>query len=353
MLADTFAAAWAPAARALQFWTEIVPGPEAEIAWHTPNEVLHDGPHYRLRRFAPSGAPVRDDRPVLIVPPEINGSNLCDYGPDQSLVRVLQDQGFGAVHAIEWCTATAATKDLDVDDSIRAIHRCADALGGRVHLIGICQGGWEAAVATALRPALAHTLTLAAAPIDFRAGDGPLTRLVDATPPSVYAMWVALGGGVMRGELLRAGFTNLKFVERRLLDRWQLWNRLDDEPWMERRHRMGRWYHAKKDLPGRAYLRIVQELFRENRLVAGTFRVLGEDVDLARVTCPLALVAGSQDHITLPEQLWAAEAACRPARTRRFVADAGHVGVVIRHDVERAVWPAICAWLQEDLAPTA
>ena len=50
---------------------------------------------------------------------------------------------------------------------------------------------------------------------------------------------------------------------------------------------------------------------------------------------------------TLPE-LRATE-----SRMRRFVADAGHVGVVIRHDVERAVGPAICAWLQEDLAPAA
>ncbi len=344
MLTEAFEAAWAPTSRALRFWTELVPGPEAEIGWHSPNRVVRERPHYRLRSFSPLGS---EALPLLIVPPEINGSNLCDYGPGQSLVQVLLANGFPSVHAIEWTTATQATKDHDVDHSIQAILDCAEALGGRVHLLGICQGGWEAAVAAALRPGIAETLCLAAAPIDFRAGGGTLTRLVDATPPAAYAGWVALGGGVMRGEFLRSGFTNLKFVERRVLDRWQLWNRLDDDGWMERRHRLGRWYHAKKDLPGRAYLRIVQELFRENRLIEGRFEVLGERVDLARITCPLALVAGARDHITLPEQLWAAEGACRAERSRRFVVDAGHVGVVIRHDVDAAAWPGICAWLQE------
>lgn len=345
MLTELFEASWAPTARALRFWTELVPAPEVDIAWHTPNRVVAESPHHRLRSFAPD-APGAATLPVLVVPPEINGSNLCDYGPGQSLVQVLQAHGFPSVHAIEWRTATAATADFDVEQSIQAILASVAALGGRVHLVGICQGGWEAAVAVALRPQIAETLTLAAAPIDFRAGRGSLTRLVDATPPAAYEAWVRLGGGVMRGEFLRAGFTNLKFVERRVLDRWQLWNHLDDEAWMERRHRMGRWYHARKDLPGRAYLRIVQQLFRENRLVAGSFEVFGERVDLARVTCPLALLAGSRDHITLPEQLWAAESACRPERSRRFVVDAGHVGVVIRHDTQDPAWPSICDWLR-------
>jgi len=349
---NAFTAAWAPAERAMRFWTELAPAPECEVQWHTPNRVVREDPHYFLRTFtAPAQAlpGALADVPVLVVPPEINGSTLCDYGPGQSLVQVLMEQGFTSVHAIEWRTATAATKDHDVEHSIAAILDCAEQLGGRVHLVGICQGGWEAAVAAAVRPKIAQSLTLAAAPIDFRAGDGAMSRLVDATPESVYAMWVALGGGVMRGEFLRMGFTNLKFVERRILDRWQLWNRIDDSEWMDRRHRMGRWYHAKKDLPGRAYLRIVQELFRENRLIKGTFEVFGAPVDLAAITCPLVMVAGKRDHITQAEQLFAAQDAVSSTRTRRFVVDAGHVGVVIRHDVPAPVWPDICAWLQ---APT-
>ncbi len=337
-LAESTAAFWGRVGR---FSVELTPGPEQDISWHTPNTVLLERAHYRLRCFRPTEG--RSDRPMLVVPPEINGSNLADYGPDQSLVRALQRGGFGAVHVLEWRTATEETKDLDVDDSVGAILDCIEHLGGRAHVIGICQGGWEAAIAAALRPGAFATLTLAAAPIDFRSPDGALTRLVDATPMAVYEALVALGGGVMRGEYLREGFTNLRFWERRVVDRFALWAHLEHAPWMERRHRMARWYHARKDLPGRAYLRAVRELFKENRLLRGTFVVQGQAVDLARIRCPLALVAGQHDHITLPHQVFAAEAAAGAERCRRWTLPAGHVGVVIKHGLRD--WHGICGWL--------
>lgn len=332
---ETQAAFWGRLGR---FAVEITPGPEQPVEWHSPNEVVLRHPRFLLRRFeGPTGAP------MLVVPPEINGSNLADYGPRQSLVESLQQGGFGPVHVLEWRTATEATRSDDIDASIDAIEACLAHVGAPAHLLGICQGGWEAAVVAARRPELVASLTLAAAPIDFRAGDGPLTRLVDATPPAAYASLVALGGGVMRGEYLRQGFTNLRFWERRVVDRVALWSRLDDEAWMERRHRMGRWYHARKDLPGPAYLRVVQELFRENRLIEGRFAIHGEPVDLRRIRCPLALVAGARDHITLPEQLFAAEEATSAARCRRWTVDAGHVGVVIRAGLPH--WDEVSRWL--------
>ena len=43
--------------------------------------------------------------------------------------------------------------------------------GGRVNLVGDCQGGWLAAIYAALHPERVNTLTIAGAPIDFHAGD--------------------------------------------------------------------------------------------------------------------------------------------------------------------------------------
>jgi poly(3-hydroxybutyrate) depolymerase len=340
--AESTAAAWSFLGR---YAVEVTPGPEQPVGWHTDNVVVLRAPHFLLRRFEP----VREGPVLLVVPPEINGSNLCDYGPEQSLVQALHRGGFGTVYAVEWRSATQETKDYDVDHSIQAILDCLEAIGGRAHLLGICQGGWQALVVAALKPDAVETLTLAAAPVDFRSSESALTALVDATPMAVYEGMVALGGGVMRGEHLRTGFTNLRFWERRVLDRVALWNRLDDPEWMERRHRMGRWYHARKDLPGRAYLRIVQELFRENRLLRGEFEVLGQRVDLAAVTCPTALVAGEHDHITRPHQLFAAEAALSASRCRRWTLPAGHVGVVIKHGLPG--WADICGWLLQDAPP--
>ena len=329
--------------RALRWAVEITPAPERAIEWATPSEVLVETPHHRLRDFGDGGG---DTPPILIVAPEVNGSQLADFAPDQSLVRTLLAQGMGQVCVLEWRSASAATKDHDVEHSIDAIEDALERLGG-AHLLGICQGGWESAIVAARRPDLVRTLTVAAAPIDFRAGDGPLTKLVDATPPQAYAAWGAFGGGVMRGELLRAGFTNLRFWERRVVDRWLLWNKLDDAAWMERRHALGRWYHARKDLPGVAYLRIVQQLFRENRLVQGTFTVHGEPVDLGRIEAPLLLVAGARDHLTLPEQCFALAEHAGSTTVRREVLDQGHIGVVVGHSALQGRWPEFAAWLRE------
>jgi poly(3-hydroxybutyrate) depolymerase len=334
---------WRATTHGLRWLAEVGPQPDQPVVWAHPHELVHAGRRADLLRFpAPGGS-----RPVLIVPPEINGPQLPDYGPDQSLVRALQAAGFGDVHVLAWRTATEATKGDDVEGSIDAIEQALERLGG-AHLIGICQGGWEAAIVAARRPELVVTLTLAAAPIDFRAGDGPLTRLVDSTPDAVYEGCVAFGGGVMRSDLLRTGFTNLRFWERRVLEPVEVLSRLDDERWMARRHRLGTWYHARKDLPGVAYLRIVRELFRENRLVAGTFTLHGQPVRLERITCPVALVAGSEDHITHPEQLFAAERCFGSARMRRWTVPAGHIGVVISGSVLREQWPGIARWLQQE-----
>ncbi len=345
MLQRTITQSFGLATRAARFWNEVVPGPEHEPAWTTPHSVVLEDAAFALRDFG-GGAP-GSDFPLLIVAPEVNGSTLADYGPGQSLVQVAKGAGFGRVCVLHWKQITTATADRDVDDSIADIVRCIEALGGRAHLVGICQGGWESAIVAAIRPDLVASLTLAGAAIDFRAGDGAITRLVDCVPPAVYRAFVASGGGVMRGELLRFGFDNLQFVRRRLVDPLRLWNNLDNGTHLERRARMDRWYRVAKDLPGPQYLRVVEELFRGNRLIHGTFEVFGAPVDLTRVTCPIAMVAGSADHITLPEQVFAMGDVASSEQAREFLIPGGHIGLVVGSRAQRDHWPSIFEWIRD------
>jgi poly(3-hydroxyalkanoate) synthetase len=57
------------------------------------------------------------------------------------------------------------------------------------------------------------------------------------------------------------------------------------------------------DLPGVFYRQAVDWIFRENRLACGRFPALGETIDLARVYCPLFLLAGREDEVVSPGQL--------------------------------------------------
>lgn len=329
--------------------------PEPTLAWSTPNVVLLEHRAMQLREFRLPGERIRSRRaaarkaraiPLLLVAPEINGSNIADYAPDQSFVREALQAGFGRVAVTHWRSATQATKDLRIEDSIDAVEAAIDALGGRVHLVGICQGGWEAAMVAARRPDAVATLTVVGAAIDFHAGDALLHTIVEHTPEAFYEAVVASGGGVMRGVHINDGFARLQFWERLVVEPWREWNQLDDPASTERLRRFASWYHSVKDLPGPMYLRAVKELFRENRLVAGTFTLDGEAVDLGAITCPVAMVGGTRDHITPHEQCFALGDHVSSAETRTWLLDAGHVGVCMGHAALRESWPQIFDWLR-------
>ncbi|MDP7114109.1 MAG: alpha/beta fold hydrolase, partial [Myxococcota bacterium] len=299
----------------------------------TPSRVILETPAFRLRDFSRPGAAGRaamrrDGRrhPLLIVPPEVNSSHVVDFGPGQSLVRAVLDAGFPRIASLDWRSAAGVAARRDVDDSLGSILDAVDALGGSAHLVGLCQGGWESAMVAALHPEQVRSLTLVAAPIDFHAGGGALRAVVEAMPMATYGALVAAGGGVMRGEMISAGFDNLLPLDRYLGKSLRIWRQLDDPVWMERFHRLEDWYRTPKDLPGPMYLRAVRELFKHNRLIEGRFIALGRPVDLANITAPLALVTGTRDHITPPAQTRAITRLANPSRLLDVEIDAGHIG---------------------------
>ena len=313
--------------------------------WATPNRVIREAAAYRLRDFSAPDAP--DDTPVLVVPPEVNQSYVVDFNPDQSLIRAIGNGGFPRVAALEWRSASKETSRRDIDDSIADILDCIEALGGRVHLIGVCQGGWESAIAAALRPEAIATLTLVAAPIDFSAGQGMLRQLTQLMPMAAYRAMVTASGGRMAGSLISAGFDGLMPFERLILGPLSVWTHLDDETWLGRHHQLNDWYRSPKDLPGPLYTRAVRELFKENRLVQGRLIVLGQRVDLGCITCPSCLVAGRRDHITPPPQVFAARRFLGSRDVLEVLTDGGHIGTFMGRQELTEHWPGLLAWLRE------
>jgi pimeloyl-ACP methyl ester carboxylesterase len=99
----------------------------------------------------------------------------------------------------DWKSATDDMKYLEIDNYLADMIVAIDDLGGRVNLLGLCQGGWVAAMAAARFPEKVNSLALAGAPIDTDAGDGPIKRMAHASPMSFYQeLLVALGGGLTK-----------------------------------------------------------------------------------------------------------------------------------------------------------
>jgi len=315
--------------------------------WASPNEVVFEAPVARLRDFSSPGH--GEVLPTLVLPPQAgHDSCIVDFSPAQSQMRTILAAGLERAYALDWIGATATTKDATIDDYMEVIDRAIDHLGGRVNLIGDCQGGWLATIYAGHHPERVNTLTIAGAPIDFHAGEpvihAALRRLAPGGNLAFYRALVAAGGGVLRGEQMLAGFIAIK-PENEIARQLHLLNSVNDPDELQRYREFEDWFKYTQAIPGRFYLWIVEHLFRDNTLIAGKLEVRGEHVELARIECPLNLLGGAADHITPPDQVFAlADYASTPAeQIVRETAAGGHLGLFMGREALRDHWPRLLA----------
>ena len=148
--------------------------------------------------------------PTLVDAPHAgHTAMIADYHKGQSLVETLLANGIGHVALTDWKSATDDMKDLEIDNYLAEVIVAIDDLGGRVNLVGLCQGGWVAAMVAARFPDKVNSLVLAGAPIDTDAGNGPIKRMVHESPASFYEEFVTLGGGLMKGKYMLQGWKNM------------------------------------------------------------------------------------------------------------------------------------------------
>lgn len=309
----------------------------------TANQIRLDLRTMRLRDYGVSGK-----IPTLVGAPYAGHTAvIADYHKGQSLVETLLANGIGHVALTDWKSATDDMKDLEIDNYLADVIVAIDDLGGRVNLVGLCQGGWLAAMVAARFPEKVNSLVLAGAPIDTDAGDGPIKRMVHASPLSFYEELVMLGGGLMRGKFMLQGWKNMHPRQHYIRDHIDLYEHIDDPAYIAKEEVFNSWYENPIDLPGRWYLQVIKQVFKENRLAKGEFVGLGRKLDLRNIVCPVYLLAGAEDDITTSEQVL--DAAKYIGTPRDCVVHktvpGGHIGLFMGARTLRDDWPSIAAWI--------
>ncbi len=325
-------------------------------AWATPNRVVLSSPVAALRDF--SDADVATDVVATLVFPPQAGHHSCivDYSAEQSQIKVIREAGLRRVWSLDWIGATPATKDASIEDYLAFVERAIAHIGGPVNLVGDCQGGWLAAIYAALHPEQVNTLTLAGAPIDFHVGEAVIhdyVRLL-ANDPEFYRRVVALGDGVMQGDFMLGGFIAIR-PESEIDKQLQLLAHIGEPEHVERYRAFEDWFKWTQDIPGAFYLWIVENLFRDNAMIAGTLEFDGRRVDLGAIRAPLFLLAGATDHITPPAQVFATEdhVGTPAAQIVKRVTSGGHLGLFMGAEALREHWPPILAAVYEHSKPDA
>ena len=324
--------------------------PVSEPAWTTPNKIALDLKSVRLRDFstAETGTPT-----LLCAPFALHGASITDMAPGHSLVAALRDAGLNRLYATDWRPADDSMRYLSVDDYLATLNvmvdHIVDPMGGRVDLVGLCQGGWLALIYAARFPEKVRKVAIAGAPIDIAAAPSGLSDIIARTPEALFEEMVKLGGGRVIGRKV------LKFWGPETVGPEEIHRTLEPEAaigsadFTRLQQRFQDWYAWTVDLPGTYYLEAIDKLFKRNELAGGALIALGERIDLARLKTPLYLLAARDDELVAPAQLLAAETlvGTPPEQIRTDQAPCRHLGLFMGRTVLREHWPAVAAWLNE------
>jgi poly(3-hydroxyalkanoate) synthetase len=164
-----------------------------------------------------------------------------------------------------------------------------------------------------------------------------------------------MGGGLLKGAFMLRGFKNMH-PDKQYFEKYvELYDNIHDPEYVHRFEMFERWYEYTIDLPGQWYLQVIRELFKENRFYHGQFVGLGRKLALRDVTSPVYLLAGEDDDITPPEQVF--NAAKRLGTDKAAIVEAlapgGHIGLFMSRRTLAEQWPRIAHWLSTGYAVPA
>ena len=98
-------------------------------------------------------------------------------------------------------------------------------------------------------------------------------------------------------------------------------------------------------MAGATYRQLINELYKENRLMEGTMKLRGELVDLKKLTANLLNVIAESDHITPPCQSERVMDLIGSEDKEMFRVRGGHIGIMAGRGAEKNTWPHIESWL--------
>lgn len=320
------------------------PVPAMPWSWTSDNEVVLALRTMELRGFTP-GAP---GVPTLICAPfSLHRAGMADLAPGHSLVATLRENGLRNLFVTDWRSATPDMRFLAIDDYLADLNVAIDDLGGRVNLVGICQGGWMGLMLAARFPAKVRRLVVAGAPVDIAAGGSAISAMAMAVPDAALADLVTLGDGRILGdralEAWGARHPDAAIIAAALQSR-------EDGSALERTAsaRFREWNALSYDLPGTYYCDVVERLFRQNLLAKGQFVALGRAVDLHAVEAPVFLLAAADDDIVAPAQVLGAGPLLSRGRVARAIVPGPHLSLFMGARTLAGTWPRIARWLRRE-----
>ncbi|AMS14718.1 Polyhydroxyalkanoic acid synthase [Pseudomonas chlororaphis] len=240
------------------------------------------------------------ERPLLVVPPQINKFYVFDLSPDKSLARFCLRNGV-QTFIVSWRNPTKAQREWGLSTYIEALKEAVDVVtaitGSKdVNMLGACSGG---ITCTAL---LGHYAALGEKKVNA------LTLLVSVLDTTLDTQ-VALFVDEQTLEAAKRHSYQAGVLEGRDMAKVFAWMRPNDLIWnyWVNNYLLGNeppvfdilfWNNDTTRLPAAFHGDLI-EMFKNNPLIRpNALEVCGTPIDLKQVTADIFSLAGTNDHIT-------------------------------------------------------
>jgi polyhydroxyalkanoate synthase len=319
----------------------------------TPADVVHHENKWRLLRYRPRPEGVKYETPVLLVPSLINRHYVMDLLPGKSMAEDLVKAGHD-VYCVDWGTPGPEDRYLTFDDVCdrylgRAIrHAARTSQRNKTHVLGYCLGGTLATIHTAVHKEHVASLTLLAAPVSF-VDDGLLARWTQS--PNFKVSDIVEAYGNVPWQLMQGAFHLLR-PTLGLAKTVALIDRAANDEFLDGFLALETWGNDNISFPGRCYERYIEELYRNDALMKGTFTLSGTPAKLEAIDVPTMAIVFEHDNI-VPWQSAAVLLEKIASKDKHLLKlPGGHVGAVVSKGAQKKLWPQMMAfWAARDADP--
>jgi polyhydroxyalkanoate synthase len=323
---------------------------DAKVA-QTSKQVIWTLNKAKLYRYVPIVPEEKRHRlPLLLVFAIMNRPHVLDLRPGHSFVEYMLRHGYD-LYLLDWGAPGPEDRNLKFDDYVleylpRVVRKVKSVSGSdEFNMLGWCLGALISTLYAALRPNESlKNLVLLTAPLDFT--DKTAGGFIRWTSNQAFnADKIVDTFGNVPAEMIDYGAKALKPVENFVGNYWNLWDNIDNAKVVESWHAMNTWVRDIIPMAGGAYRQLINDFYKENRLIQGTLLLRGEHVQLCKLTANVLNVIADADHITPPCQSEGIMDRIGSTDKEVFRVHGGHIGIMAGSGAERNAWPHIEQWL--------
>jgi polyhydroxyalkanoate synthase len=315
----------------------------------TPGTVVMRTEMFELIQYKPATETVKQV-PVILIPPQIGRYYFTDLAPGRSFAEYAVSQGLH-YFTVSWRNPSPENRDWGLEEYLEAALEATEAVLAitgqkKANFVGFCAGGMLTAIMVAWLAARkkdwVNTATLCVTMLNYKAeASVGAFRL-----PAMLAVSKAKSqmDGVLQGKDLAKVFAWLRPND--LI--WKYWvnNYLmgDAPPAFD----ILAWNKDSTNLPAKLHKDFLH-LFEVNDLIVPrTFKILGERIDLGRVTCDKFIVGAITDHLTPWKGCYETVHLMKGPATYAL-SNGGHIAALVNPPGNNKAY----YWVGDDIRPTA